>query len=66
MDDRLLLDLASGDSRKVSSNVKIPSSLAAGMYTVQAEAKGGDPEYDDSNNKTKASVKIKVIENIPL
>ena len=36
------------------------------MYTVQAEAKGGDPEYDDSNNKTKASVKIKVIENIPL
>ena len=66
VDDRLLLDLASGDSRKVSSNVKIPSSLAAGMYTVQAEAKGGDPEYDDSNNKTKAPVKLKVIENIPL
>ena len=66
VNDRLQLDLASGDSRKMSYNVHVPSSLAAGIYTVQAEAEDGEPEYNDSNNKANAPIKIKVIQNIPL
>lgn len=59
-DDRLQLELASGDSRQTIYNVSIPSSLAAGVYTVQAEAETADREYNDSNNRAKAPIKIKV------
>jgi hypothetical protein len=60
VDARLQLELASGDSRTTTYNVSIPSSLADGIYTVQAEAETGDREYNDKNNSAKAPVKIRV------
>lgn len=60
VDARLQLELASGDSRTTTYNVSIPSSLADGIYTVQAEAETGDREYNDKNNTANAPVKIRV------
>jgi hypothetical protein len=65
VDDRLQLELASGDSRKRSYSVTIPSSLATGTYTVQAEAETADREYNNDNNRANAPIKIRVVPIFP-
>ena len=60
VDGRLQLELAAGDTRKMSYNVQLPSKLAAGTYAVHAEAEVPEREYTNTNNRANASVKIKV------